>query len=60
MLASTQRAQRPNMAKWWGSMAKPSLARAVRARPWNSSSGASKVAPQLSQMKCAWAREANW
>ena len=53
-------AQRPRMAKWWGSMEKPSLVLAVRARPRNSSSGASIVAPHSSQMKWAWASEASW
>ena len=44
-------AQRPRMAKWCGSIENPSLAFTVRAKPWNSSSAPSIVAPQLSQMK---------
>ena len=39
---------------------KPELRATVSARPLNSSSGASRVAPHASQMKWAWAMEASW
>jgi hypothetical protein len=51
--------QRPRMAKWWGSIVKSRRALADLASPPNSSSGASIVVPQDSQMKWAWASEAS-